>query len=49
MATTGEFFGDNLVRDMAIYLGATVALSFVAGRWFDEPVRRWISQRMDRA
>ncbi|NVE94769.1 acyltransferase [Altererythrobacter sp. JGD-16] len=49
IATTGEFFGDNLARDLAIYCGATVLLSVIAAKLFDEPVRRWLSARMKRS
>lgn len=45
----GEFFGDNLARDLTIYLGGTVVLSIIAAKLFDEPVRNWLSARMKRA
>lgn len=48
IATTGEFFGDNLPRDMAIYLGGTVLLALTAGKLFDEPVRAWLMKRIKR-
>ncbi len=48
IATTGEFFGDNLARDLAIYIGGTVLLAIIAGKLFDEPVRKWLQRRMQR-